>query len=111
LRDYLIHEIRKAIPEAKLTGHPEYRIANNVSFCFSKIEGESLVMRLSECGFCVSSGSACSSGDLGASHVLTACGLSKKVAQGSVRVSLGKYTNKKDLQSFVQALAQEVNKR
>jgi len=111
LRDYLIHEIRKAIPEAKLTGHPTNRLSNNASFCFKGVEGDSLVMRLSERGFCVSSGSACSSGDFGASHVLTACGLSKKVAQGSVRVSLGKYTNKKDLQSFVQALAQEVNKR
>lgn len=110
LRDYLINEIRKAIPDSQLTGHPKDRLANNASFCFKGIEGESLVMRLSEKGFAVSSGSACSSGDLGASHVLLACGIDEIAARGSLRITLGKQTTKKHVQEFANVLNIETGK-
>jgi len=108
MRDSLIDEIRNALPKAMLTGDEENRLPNNASFCFPNIEGESLVMRLSERGFDVSSGSACSSGSLEASHVLLACGIDKDLAQGSLRVTLGKTTIKKDLELFVEALFEEI---
>jgi len=109
LRDYLISEIQNQIPKAILTGDMKNRLPNNISFCFEAVEGESLVMRLSQRGFCVSSASACSSGNIGASHVLLACGIKKDVALGSLRVTLGKFTKKKDLERFVIALKASLN--
>ena len=110
LRDWLIDEIKNALPDAILTGHPKDRLANNASFCFKGIEVESLVMRLSERGFAVSSGSACSSGDLGVSHVLLACGIKDDLAKGRLRISLGRHTKKEDLEDFVKVLKQEISK-
>jgi cysteine desulfurase len=110
LSDWLINEIKHKIPNAVLTGHPKERLANNISFCFPSAEGESLVMRLSERGFEISSGSACATGDLVPSHVLLACGIDKNTAKGSLRVTLGKSTTKRDLEKFAQVLAEEVEK-
>ncbi|MDP6756550.1 MAG: cysteine desulfurase, partial [Patescibacteria group bacterium] len=67
-------------------------------------------MRLSERGFEISSGSACATGDLVPSHVLLACGIDKNTAKGSLRVTLGKSTTKRDLEKFAQVLAEEVEK-
>jgi len=110
LRDWLIVEIERKIKGAHLTGDREKRLPNSASFCFPGIEGESLVMRLSERGFEASSGSACSSGNLEASHVLLALGLNKFLAMGSLRVAMGRSTAKKDLRLFVEALKEEVEK-
>jgi cysteine desulfurase len=110
LRDWLIDEIKKKIPNSVLTGHPQNRLSNNISFCFPGAEGESLVMRLSERGFEVSSGSACTTGDLEPSHVLLACGFDAHISIGSLRISLGKASNKKDLERFLGVLKDEINK-
>lgn len=110
LRDFLIKSIKKAIPKAILTGHPQERLVNNASFCFPGIEGEALVMRLSERRYECSSGSACSTGKFEPSHVLLSLGLSRKEAMGSLRVSLGRATAKGDLEAFVNILKQEVEK-
>ncbi|MDP1709624.1 MAG: aminotransferase class V-fold PLP-dependent enzyme, partial [Candidatus Komeilibacteria bacterium] len=110
LRDWLISEISARVPSAIFTGHPRERLANNISFCFPGIEGEALVLRLSERGFACSAGSACASGSFAASHVLLALGLEKRTALASLRVSLGKDTKLSHLESFVKVLVEEVEK-
>lgn len=110
LRNWLASSISEAIPQSVFTGHPSARLANNISFCFPGLEGEALVMRLSERGFACSAGSACATGSFEASHVLLALGISRDAALGSLRVSLGKATKLADLEAFLPVLIQEVEK-
>ncbi|HET8567814.1 MAG TPA: cysteine desulfurase family protein [Candidatus Limnocylindria bacterium] len=105
LRDRLIAAVRSRIPGAVLTGHPTERLPNNASFCFPGTQGEALVVALDLAGFAVSSGSACTSGSTEPSHVLLALGLDRAVAQGSVRVTVGRSTTEADVDAFVDALA------
>ncbi|HLZ47389.1 MAG TPA: cysteine desulfurase family protein [Candidatus Limnocylindria bacterium] len=104
LRDRLIAGVKARIPDAILTGHPAERLPNNASFCFSGTQGEALVVSLDLEGFSVSSGSACTSGDTEPSHVLLALGLPRDVAQGSLRVTLGRDTTEHDVDAFLAAL-------
>lgn len=104
LRDYTIERILNEIPGSHLNGSREKRLANNVNLYFDGIEGESLLIRLDEKGFAVSTGSACSSKSLAPSHVLTAIGLKPEQAHGSLRVTLGKENTKEDLDNFIEEL-------
>jgi cysteine desulfurase len=104
LRDALIAGIRTRIPDATLTGHPTERLPNNASFCFSGTQGEALVVSLDLEGFSVSSGSACTSGNTDPSHVLLALGLERDLAQGSLRLTLGRSTTDDDIAALLAAL-------
>jgi cysteine desulfurase len=110
LRDLLIKSIFKNIPKIHLNGHPTQRLANNVNISFNGVEGESLVMELDFNGIAVSTGSACSSRTLMPSHVLTAIGLPPQEAHGSLRISLGRWTTKKDIDDTVKIITRVVNK-
>ncbi len=88
LRDRLIGGLLK-IDDIILNGHPEIRLPGNINVSFKYIEGESILLSLDLQGIAVSSGSACSSGSLEPSHVLSAIGLDHQTAHGSVRFSLG----------------------
>jgi len=90
LRDKLIKGIIKNIKRARLNGHPTKRLPGNANFCFEFIEGESMLLSLDMEGVAASSGSACTSGSLEASHVLLAIGLPPEIAHGSLRLTLGK---------------------
>jgi cysteine desulfurase len=90
LRDKLIKGITKNIKRARLNGHPTKRLPGNANFCFEVIEGESMLLSLDMEGVAASSGSACTSGSLEASHVLLAIGLPPEIAHGSLRLTLGK---------------------
>ncbi len=89
LRDRLLKELPAAIDHMIVTGHPKDRLPGNASFCVEFIEGESMLMLLNAQGVAVTSGSACTSRALKASHVLIAMGLSHEIAQGSLLLSLG----------------------
>jgi cysteine desulfurase len=104
LRDALIAGIRARIPDATPTGHPTERLPNNASFCFSGTQGEALVVSLDLEGFSVSSGSACTSGNTDPSHVLLALGLDRDLAQGSLRLTLGRATTQADVDALLAAL-------
>jgi cysteine desulfurase len=104
LRDRLIAGVRSLIPDATLTGHPTERLPNNASFCFAGTQGEALVVSLDLEGFGVSSGSACTSGNTDPSHVLLALGLDRDLAQGSLRLSLGRATTDADIDALLVAL-------
>ncbi len=101
MRDRLIEEVLK-IHGAHLTGHPERRLPGNASFAFECIEGESAALMLNYRGIEVSTGSACSTGSLEASHVLTATGMAKELAHGSVRFSLGHGNTEEDIDHILE---------
>jgi len=97
LRDYLIGRVLKEIPKVRLNGSKIRRSPNNANFTFQNVEGESLIILLSQAGIAVSTGSACSSGSLNPSHVLLAIGLKPEQTHGSLRITLGKYTTKEEI--------------
>jgi len=104
LRDKLIKTVLKIIPEVRLNGHPTKRLPNNANFQFSFIEGEALLIRLDQYGFAVSTGSACSSRRLEASHVLLACNVKPEEAHGSLRITLGRFTKESDINRLLNIL-------
>jgi len=110
LRDYLIEKILE-IPNTKLNGtNGKERLCNNINICFNNIEGEAIGSYLEAYGICSSTGSACSSHSLEASHVLKAIGLSDLEANSSIRLSISKYTTKEDVDYFLDILKKVVEK-
>ena len=109
LRDKLINELLN-IEDAHLTGHLTKRLPNITSFWFAYIEGESLLMQLDMNGVSASTGSACSSDSLEASHVLLAIGLKPQEAHGSLRLSLGKYTTNEDVNYVLEVVPKSVER-
>jgi len=104
LRDKLIKGIMGKIENVRLNGHPTNRLPGNANFCFEFIEGESMLLRLDMEGIAASSGSACSSGSLKASHVLLAIGLLPEIAHGSLRLTLGKDSTEKEIDYVIDIL-------
>ncbi len=108
LRDRLIKGVLASVPDVLLTGDPATRAPNHASFCFQGINGKMLVKQLSQHGLEIASGSACSSPKNNPSHVLEACGVPANYLYGSIRVTLGKYNTRKDVDYFLEVLPQVV---
>ncbi|MCR1897944.1 cysteine desulfurase NifS [Irregularibacter muris] len=104
LRDKLIKGIMDNIDYVKLNGHPTKRLPGNVNMSFEFIEGEALLLSLDMVGICGSSGSACTSGSLDPSHVLLAIGLPHEIAHGSLRLTIGRYTEEEDIEYVLKEL-------
>jgi len=104
LRDRLLTELPSKIDHVVVTGHPQNRLPGNTSFCVEFIEGESMLMLLNSKGVAVSSGSACTSRALKASHVLIAMGISHELAQGSLLFSLGLDSTDQDIDYVLEVL-------
>ena len=85
-------------------GHPEYCAPGTLNVSFESVEGESLILRLDMEGICVSTGSACTSGSMEPSHVLAALGLPPRLAQGTVRFSLGRNTTEAEIDTVIEKL-------
>jgi cysteine desulfurase len=109
LRDMLIKNLLQ-IEESYLNGHREKRLVNNAHFRFTGIEGESLLLGLDEEGIASSTGSACSSQKLQASHVLLAIGLDPVQAHGSIRLSLGRENTKDEISTVSHVVPEVVGK-
>jgi len=97
LRDDLISNILRDIPESYLNGHPTKRLPSNINIRFRYIEGESLILSLDMEGVACSSGSACTSKTLEPSHALLAIGLPHEQAHGSLLFTLGKQNTEEDI--------------
>ncbi len=104
LRDYFIDRLLKEIEHIKLTGHPRKRLPGHVSIVIRFIEGESMLMFLNIKGIAASSGSACTSRALKASHVLTSIGLPHEIAHGSLVFSMGAKNTKEDIDYVLEEL-------
>jgi len=100
----LIDDLQSGVPTFHLTGHPEQRLPNHVSGCVEFIEGESMSMFLDMEGISVSTGSACVSRALKASHVLLAIGVAREMVNGSIVFSHGKDTTEKDIDYLLEKL-------
>jgi len=109
LRDRLIKSVLE-IEETYLNGHPIQRLPNNANFRFSYIEGEALILLLSEEGIAASTGSACSSTSGQPSHVLLALGLKPEEIHGSLRVSIGRYNTEEDIDYILEILPKTVKR-
>ncbi len=97
MRDKLIDGLQSQVKGIRLNGHRTKRLPNNVSFCFEKVEGESILLMLDMEGIAASSGSACTSDTLEPSHVILAIGVPAELAHGSVRFSIGILTVEEDI--------------
>ena len=104
LRDYLEKKILETIPNVLVNGDGANRLPNTVSVSFEYVEGESILLLLSDLGICASSGSACTSGSLEPSHVLRAMGVPFTAAHGSIRFSLSIYNTKEEMDYIIENL-------
>lgn len=110
LRNYIAEKIKEIFPPSFINGSIEHRLPNNINICFPNTSSEILLIGLSERGVYVSTGAACSARAQKPSHVLRAIGRSEKDARSSIRVTLGKYTKKKEIDFFIKALVEIIKK-
>ena len=103
-RDRLEQALMTDIPHARINGGGAERLPNTVSIAFEFVEGEAILLLLSELGICASSGSACTSGSLEPSHVLRAMGVPFTCAHGSIRFSLSRYTTDAEIDTVIREL-------
>lgn len=108
LRDRLQEGLLARIKEATPTGHPTKRLPNTLNMTFRYVEGEALLLSLDVKGVAVSTGSACTSGSLHASHVLLAMGIPHQLSQGALRFSLGRANSDQDIDDVLTILPEEV---
>jgi len=108
LRDELIEKILGSIDEVKLNGPRDNRHPGNVNVAFKYIEGEALLLMLDAVGIAASSGSACTTGALEPSHVLMSIGLGHEIAHGSLRLTIGDFTEPEDIDFIVENLVRIV---
>ena len=104
LRDRLIDRLPQIVDRVYLTGHRERRLPHHASFCIEFIEGEGMLLNLDMKGISVSSGSACTSRALKASHVLLAMGIDHALAQGSLVFSLVEGNTAEDIDYLLEVL-------
>jgi len=110
LRDHLIEKVLSEVPKTRLNGSKIKRSPNNANFTFHDVEGEGLLLSLDMEGVACSTGSACSSGALSPSHVLLSIGLKAEEAHGSLRITLGKYTTKQEVDAAIKKIKSVVER-
>jgi cysteine desulfurase len=104
LRDRLEEELLKRCSDTQVNGDREHRLPNTTNISFEYVEGEAILLMLSEKGIAASSGSACTSGSLEPSHVLRAMGIPFTYVHGSVRLSLSRYNTDEDIDHIIEHL-------
>jgi cysteine desulfurase len=104
LRDRLWDGIRAQVPDVKLNGHPTRRLPGTLNVSFRGIEAESLILALDLKGIAVSAGSACTSGNVEPSYVLTAMGVPAEWSRGAIRCSLGRSATAEDVDAVLAVL-------
>ena len=109
LRDKLETGILKNIFNARLNTSISNRVPNTTNIGFEYIEGELILLHLSDIGICASSGSACTSGSLEPSHVLRAMGTPFTSLHGSIRFSLSRYTTEKEIDFVLENIEKVIN--
>ena len=108
MRDYIIEKVISEIPDTSLNGDSSSRLPQNANITFHYVEGESITLHLDMYGFAVSTGSACFSKSLEASHVMMAIGGSHEDAHGSIRFSLSRYNTMEQIDTLVQTVSKIV---
>jgi len=109
-RTRLFEEIPRRVDGVRLNGHRTQRLPNNAHFSFEGVDGAALLMSLDMIGLAVSRGSACTAGSMKPSYVLKAIGLSDQMAQGSLRITTGRWTTEEEIEYLLNELPKVVNK-
>ncbi|MBW2552667.1 MAG: cysteine desulfurase NifS [Deltaproteobacteria bacterium] len=104
LRDRLEKELLRRCTDSQINGDTEHRLPNTTNISFEFVEGEAILLMLSQKGIAASSGSACTSGSLEPSHVLRAMGIPFTFVHGSLRLSLSRYNNEEDIDYIIEHL-------
>ncbi|MHA1555649.1 MAG: cysteine desulfurase NifS [Candidatus Heimdallarchaeota archaeon] len=107
MRDKLIDNYLK-VEDTRLNGHRTKRLPHNANISFKYVEGEALILRLDAQGIYASTGSACSTKKLTASHVLLAIGLRPEIAHGSLRLTLGRWTTDEEIDYVLETVPEVV---
>ncbi len=107
-RDYLESELKNL--GAVIFAEQTERLTNTTFFAFNNIDGSTLLTALDRKGYAIASGSACSSNNTKASHVLLAMGIEPDLAQGALRISLGIETKQEEIKSFLEVLKKEISR-
>ena len=110
LRDYYFEQIQNKIQNVKINGSLKQRLPGNANVSFKGIRADDLLLKLDEDGISASAGSACSSGSPEPSHVLTALGLDKELAFGTLRTTFGQENTKEEIDFLVQKIEQFITK-
>jgi len=110
LRNYYEELVKEKIPYIKINGDVENRLYGNSNISFEYINGEGLLFNLDLNGICASSGSACTTGSLNQSHVLLAIELPKEISESSLRISIGKFNTKEEIDYLVENLVKIVER-
>lgn len=110
LRDNLQKRLTDAFPEAVISGHHKHRLAGHLHISFPGLDAERLIFGLEARGVLLATGSACAANKGTRSHVLTAIGLDPSVADGSLRISLGKSTDQAAIDHATEAIIAEVTR-
>ena len=110
LRDYLIQRIEQEIPYVFINGSRKQRLPNNISVCIPFVEAETVLALLDAMGICVSVGSACTSRQTEASHVLLAMGMTENLAHNVIRMTLGEENTKEEVDFVVDKLRECVER-
>ena len=104
LRDTMEKKLLSAVPQIEIIGHKASRLDNSSCLLIQGVQGETLLMNLDLKGFSISVGSACGSGKMSASSVLTAMGLTLQEAKSCIRVSLGVDNSREEIENFTKCL-------
>ena len=110
LRDYYEKRVKEEIDNIQINGNIENRLPGNSNILFENADGEGILLNLDMQGICASSGSACTSGSLNPSHVLLAIGVEQELAKNSLRISMGKYNTKEEVDYLVDNLKQIIDR-
>ncbi|MDD5722739.1 MAG: cysteine desulfurase family protein [Syntrophales bacterium] len=109
MRDHLIDRVSATVPDTTLNGHRSKRVPQNANITFHFVEGESITLHLDMRGFAVSTGSACFSRSLEASHVILGIGGDHERAHGSIRFTFGRYNTTEDVDTVVDTITEVVS--
>ena len=109
LRNYFINEIKKNIKKIKINGDLENRLPGNINVSFEFVEADNILHELDKRGIYISTGSACTTGSIESSHVLRAIGLSDGMAHATIRISIGKYNTKEEIDYAIKCIVEIVN--
>jgi cysteine desulfurase len=110
LRDKLENGLLATCPDARVNGDRKNRLPNTTNMSFEYIEGESILMHLSDLGICASTGSACAAGSLEPSHVIRAMGVPFTAVHGSIRFSLSRYNTEAEVDTVLAETPKIINK-
>lgn len=109
LRNYFINEIKKNKKKIKINGDLENRLPGNINVSFEFVEADNILHELDKRGIYISTGSACTTGSIESSHVLRAIGLSDGMAHATIRISIGKYNTKEEIDYAIKCIVEIVN--